>query len=323
MKNNSLSAKVKTLLAGQKKTWELLRNNYEQLSQVKARTFTFHDFKIDIQFNPGRIISSSAKVDMRSIQARKCFLCIENLPEVQQKLAFGKDYIILCNPYPIFREHFTIPKLNHIPQEIKGNFEALLDISKELDALTVFYNGPECGASAPDHFHFQAGNKFFMPVENEYENLKHKAGEAWLINERIAVYGISDYLRKFVYLESNNKSSLLKTFNLIYAELEKNAPSGHEPLLNILASFHDKRWRIILFPRGKHRPSQYFDKGSKNILISPAAVDMGGVFIIPQEKDFNKITKENIIDIFRQVSVSDRYFKDLKTAVQKRFSLAC
>lgn len=313
MKENSLSSKVKTLLAGQKKTWELLKNNYEQLSQVKVRTFTFHDFKIEIQFNPGRIISSSAKVDKRSIQERKCFLCIENLPEVQQKLAFGKDYLILCNPYPIFREHFTIPKLNHVPQEIKGNFEAMLDISKELDALTVFYNGPECGASAPDHFHFQAGNKFFMPVENEYETLKQKAGEAWFINETISVYGISDYLRKFISLESNNKSSLLKTFNLIYTELEKNAPSGHEPLLNILASFHDKRWRIILFPRSKHRPSQYFDKGSKNILISPAAVDMGGVFIFPQEKDFNKITKENIIDIFRQVSVSDRYFKDLKT----------
>ena len=119
-----------------------------------------------VQFNPGRYISTSAKVDEKSINDRKCFLCPANLPEEQKGILYEEEYLILGNPFPIFPEHFTIPNINHVPQQIKNNFPLMLKLTKDLSKhYVVLYNGPKCGASAPDHFHFQAGTKNFMPIE--------------------------------------------------------------------------------------------------------------------------------------------------------------
>src|SRR5690606_5973953 len=153
---------ARTLLELQKQDWPQCAEGYATLKDVRVKEFQFNGFKIKVQFNAGRITSSAAKVDAKSISERKCFLCTENLPAEQKGILYGEDYLILCNPFPIFNEHFTLTHIQHAPQSIKGSFNKLLSLSKNLSKYyTVFYNGPRCGASAPDHMHFQAGNKFF------------------------------------------------------------------------------------------------------------------------------------------------------------------
>lgn len=315
-KETSFSDRAVRLLAGQKKKWDLLGVNYALLDQVKTREFHFNQYTIKVQFNPSRIISSSAKVDPQSIAARTCFLCQENLPEQQEKLDIDRDFVLLCNPYPIFREHFTIPTKVHVPQEIKSNFESMLTISKKMDKHILFYNGPYCGASAPDHFHFQAGNRSFLPIEQEINPLKDKTEGAWFLNEKIQIWGIEKYPGRFILFESGNIPSLMAAFDMVYDILQDISGQDQEPLLNILSLFGNHSWQIVLFPRVKHRPSQYFEKGDKNMLISPASVDFGGIFILPREKDFVKITEKDIIDIFNQTSIDKKQFHYVKAFVK-------
>lgn len=315
-KDFSFSDQANKLLSDQKKSWDLLRVNYALLDQVKTRQFRFPHFTIKAQFNPSRIISSSAKVDPKSIAERTCFLCNENLPEQQEKLDIGPDFIILCNPYPIFSEHFTIPTRAHVPQEIKPNFKNLLTLSAKMDKHILFYNGPYCGASAPDHFHFQAGNRSFLPIEQEIFRLKKKSGHPWFSNKRMNLWGINKYPGKFLLLESGNMTPLVTAFNTIYAGLQDITGQAEEPLINILSFYEKQTWQVMIFPRQKHRPSHYFEKGEKNMLISPASVDFGGVFILPREKDFMRIRNKDIIDIFNQTSIREKDFLDLKSIIQ-------
>ena len=153
---------ARLLLAEQKKSWTGLRKNYDLFKGTRIKVFQFEGFTIKIQYNPGRIRSASARVDEKSINERKCFLCPDNLYEGQKAIKCGEDFLILVNPFPIFPEHFTIPHRDHIPQSIREWFGRMLSLSKDLSKYVVIYNGPECGASAPDHLHFQAGSKNFI-----------------------------------------------------------------------------------------------------------------------------------------------------------------
>jgi len=243
---------------------------------VKIKTLDVNGHLYKVQFNPARIVSSAAKVDPESIRERKCFLCSENRPPEQKGVPFKGQYTILINPYPIFPRHLTIPSLEHMPQLIAPRFGDMLDLAQELDDYVVLYNGPKSGASAPDHFHFQAGNKGFLPIENDrnWENV--------------------------IRIESGNKQEMLNRFQQIYESLPLQ-PDDIEPMLNILTWYERGKWTTSVFPRKKHRPACYFAEGDANLLISPAAVDMGGVFITPLEKDFEKITAENVADILEEV----------------------
>ncbi len=317
-KGDTLAEKAEGLLKQQTETWELLRNNYSDLKKVEVRNFEFDGFNVKVQFNPGRIISSSAKVDKDSIKNRKCFLCMENLPADQKGLLFGAEYLLLCNPFPIFPHHFTIPKLDHLPQMIIGNLSDALQLSKELGKFyTVFYNGPKCGASAPDHMHYQAGNKYFMPIDDEYPSVIENSARKILQNENLTVYAVDNYLRNFISIESNSKKNIVEIFQSFYKIFEKISDDKEEPMMNVQFFWDDVKWRVIIFPRQKHRPSYYFEEGEKNIMLSPASVDLGGVNITPREEDFNKITKDQIIDIYRQVSISKEYFEYLIKEVAK------
>jgi len=309
VKMNSISTEIKELLAVQKEEWELAAKNFASLANVQVHEFRFNGFTVKVQFNPGRIISSAAKVDKKSIKARLCFLCEENRPKEQKGVTFG-DYSVLVNPYPIFPEHFTLPTFMHVPQRIKGNLNSMLELAEAMEGFVLFYNGPKCGASAPDHFHFQAGNVGFMPIDVEIEALKEKYGKKYHKNET-EVWAIKDGLRNFIVVESEYKTVLSDAFDKIYREMEKMSDAREEPMMNILTLFKAGRWRTLIFPRVLHRPFQYFEDGEKNILVSPASVDMGGVIITPLEKDFKKITKEDIKDIFRQVLLPNDRFDDL------------
>lgn len=307
---NNISKDIIQLLKAQKVEWELAAKNFAGLANVQDREFQFDGFTVKVQFNPGRIISSAAKVDKQSIEKRPCFLCEANRPKEQRGINFGA-FSVLVNPFPIFPEHFTIPTCAHTPQQIRVNFYHMLDLAQAMQGYTVFYNGPKCGASAPDHFHFQAGNSGFMPIDDEIDILKKMYGQK-LTNKNIDLWKIKDGLRNFLVLESADKESLTSEFYKVYHALElRYQDTEEEPMMNILASYNRNVWRILVFPRALHRPWQYFAEGDKNILLSPASVDMGGVLITPLEKDFKKITKEDIQNIIGQVLLNEKDFDAL------------
>jgi ATP adenylyltransferase/5',5'''-P-1,P-4-tetraphosphate phosphorylase II len=304
---NSEVKKTEALFKQQIDTWALAKKNYQDLGAVKKKEFDFDIFKIILQFNPGRITSSSAKVDAKSINERPCFLCTKNLPDEQKGILCNDKYLILVNPFPIFEEHFTIPQIEHNPQEIYPNFSDILTIAKKLgEGYTLFYNGPKCGASAPDHMHFQASPKNKIPVEYEINTLL-KTSEAIVKNSTVSVYAITNYLRNFILIESNNSDSIIQEFNKLYASIQELSGNSSEPMMNVIVSYDDN-WRVFIIPRKAHRPKEFFGEGDEKILLSPAAVDFGGLFITPREEDFNKITKEDIVNIFQQTSMDDLTF---------------
>ena len=291
---------VQDLFREQLSDWKLARDNYEALSQVKTNEFKINYCTYKVQFNPARITSSAAKVDAKSIQERPCFLCINNRPTEQKGIPFGEHYTILINPYPIFPRHLTIPDIKHTKQQIKDRFMDMLNLAKELDEYVIFYNGPKSGASAPDHIHFQAGNKGFLPIEKEWNFISK---ERVIKHPGAILWRLYDTPRATFVIESDNLQDANNLFNIVYNALELK-PGDEEPMMNLLA-WHEKGiWTTCIFPREKHRPDLYYAEGETNLLISPASVDLGGVFISPLEKDFNKITSAEIRYILYEVCVS-------------------
>lgn len=302
-----ISQQAQELFDSQLGEWELAKTNFDALSKVETKEFSFGEFSIKVQFNPARILSSAAKVDTKSIQERKCFLCPKNLPAIQKGIPFGKEYQILVNPFPIFPKHFTIPSLNHTDQLIAGRYQDMLDLAKELDEFVIFYNGPKCGASAPDHVHFQAGNKGFLPLEKEVKTISKE-----LIQEKdgLRVYALRNYLRNSFLFESVKADCSVIIFNQLYSLLQIKE-GDKEPMMNVVAWFDDGKWYTWVLPRAVHRPSFFYAEGDDNILISPASVDLGGVLITPLEKDFRKITADNIKQILTEVCIDDNQMQTI------------
>ncbi|MCX8104328.1 MAG: DUF4922 domain-containing protein [Ignavibacterium album] len=315
---NEIADAAKYLFELQCNDWKLCRDNYEQLKNVRIKKFQFEGYSIKAQFNPGRIVSTSAKVDPKSIQERKCFLCENNLPAEQKGILYKDEYIILINPFPIFPIHFTLTSIKHQPQRIEDTFTHLLNFSKDLSKhFTVIYNGPRCGASAPDHLHLQAGNKFFMPIDDEADLISNEYGSVVVDKDDLLIQTVDDGLRQFILFESKDEELLEKSFGKFYKVYAELMNENDEPLMNII-SFYDEEfgWRIIVFLRAKHRSHHYFEEGENKILVSPAAIDLGGVCIFPREEDFDRVDKNLLRDIFHEVfidkSILDELTKNLK-----------
>jgi len=310
---------VKLLLQTQIIEWDKLEVGYKNLLSVKTKTIWFDGFKIKIQLNKERIYSTSAKVDTDSIKNRSCFLCEKNLPQEQKGIKLLENYLLLCNPYPVFPEHFTIVTADHKPQEILSSFMDFIILAKLLsENYTLIYNGPQCGASAPDHLHFQTGTKYFMPIENDFFNIKNKFGEIVFKSGKLTLTALDDGVRRFISLESIDEKILIKMFNSIYNELEN---ANGEPMMNLICNYDvEYGWRLIIFLRSKHRPSHYYLEGENRIIFSPAAIDLGGVCILPVEDDFYKIDKELLINIFNEVTIGVKEFETLKVKLKKIFT---
>ena len=300
------STQAKELLAEQLHTWALAEKNYKALETVKIKSFDMDGFTIRVQFNPARIVSTGAKIDAKSIKARKCFLCPANLPEEQLRIPFGNDYQLLCNPFPIFKEHFTIPTCAHTMQFIIPQLDAFMDLTKCLSPLTVFYNGPKSGASAPDHAHFQAVTRGVMPMDEDIQKLVFGSLESKTpIKEGDHIHLLTNYLRNGFVIQSTTAKSAAELFKKIYTELPIQEGET-EPMMNAFGSYYNNLWIVTLIPRKSHRPWQYFAEGDDKLMSSPGAADIGGLFITPVEKDFQKINPELIKDVYEQVCLSDK-----------------
>ncbi len=301
-----LNEQAITLVKQQKETWELARKNYAALSGVQTKKIDFGHFNIVAQHNPERIRSSAAKTDADSIAARPCFLCLENLPSEQKMIIFQGKYLILTNPFPIFPLHLTLSNLEHTPQRIQDFFTDMLELSRELTGFTLFYNGPECGASAPDHFHFQAGNRGLLPIENELKTLENLYAKVLVQNQKVKVFAVENYLRQFVAIVTSDKVAAAEMFRQIFLFLAGENPK--EPLLNILCYYENGAWKIILFPRAKQRPSHFYRNDETQVVVGPAAVELGGVLVLPRKDDFVKITKKIIAEIYGEVTIAENDF---------------
>jgi ATP adenylyltransferase/5',5'''-P-1,P-4-tetraphosphate phosphorylase II len=299
----NFSEKVRSLIKEQIVDWDLAGKNYRGLNEIRVKTMNFNGYVILVQWNPQRIISSSAKVDSTSIKARPCFLCRQNLPAEQKGLLYKDDYIVLVNPFPIFMEHLTIPFLSHIDQQISGRMGEMLDLAMVLTDFVVFYNGPKCGASAPDHLHFQAVIKGSMPIENDF--LNDRLCQLMGKYHETSVYCWRNYGRSVLTFEGSNRDEIVSLFSRLYHRLELIQSAGEEPMMNVIVLTENQKWLVHIFPRKQHRPNQYFERGVKQILLSPASVDLGGVFITPREEDFWKIDASDIVDICKQVCIDD------------------
>ena len=309
--------RFRDFLSEQNHTWKLSADNYRGLDLVEEKLFHFDGFIIKVQFNPERMRSSTAKVDQGSIAARKCFLCHENRPEVQNSRNLPHDFLLLVNPFPIFKTHFTIPSIHHVPQRLAGNLEAMFTIARQMEGFQLFYNGPECGASAPDHLHFQAGETGFLPVESEFLSLRQNTDTLIFRSATTKIWAIDHYLRKMISIETESQEQGIQLIEEILSRFGEIQPGKVEPMVNLLCTFKEGKWILHLFPRKLHRPTQYFAEGNGQLLISPASVDFGGVFITPRREDFDKITAVNIADIFAQVTLDKNEFQKLKDTIKK------
>lgn len=301
-----LTAEVKALFSEQLQEWELAAMNYRGLAHVRVKKFAYSGFEIRVQYNPQRIISSAAKVDQQSILARPCFLCTDNRPHAQRGLLFHRQFILLVNPYPVFPGHLTIPALQHEPQRILPNFTSMLEIARMLPPYTVFYNGPKCGASAPDHFHFQAVPRGNMPLENDFSAGRQvvRAGK----KNGISMYTWHNYLRNMITFRGKDIAFMERAFQEIYDFLAAG-PDSEEPMLNILAGFTRDTFIVHVIPRRLHRPDRFFMRGEEQLLLSPASIDLGGVLILPREEDFEKISPGDVSDVLQQVCADERVIR--------------
>ncbi len=299
-----LADKCAQLHNQQYRSWELLRRNYDGLHSVRTRRVICDGYDVTLQFNPARIGSTTAKTDEQSLHARPCFLCLQNLPREQKGIILREPVIILCNPFPIFPYHYTIGSVVHVPQALASNVTLLLGLARRFDSrLTLFYNGPRCGASAPHHFHFQACPPEILPVErlagdDERRETVIDDGEAVLILLR-------NIGRSCLLVEGTDEPAVGRVIMKVVAALQEAGDDADEPMVNIITHCSSGRWRVFIFPRSRHRPEAYFADEPAKIVVSPASVDMGGLIITPREKDFTGIRKEQIGRIFGEVSIPE------------------
>ena len=305
--------RVEGFLNGQLADWAQARDNYAALNDVVVKEFTLDSLPLKVQFNPARIVSSAAKVDAKSLAARKCFLCDENRPEVQGFIAWGDDYKILVNPFPIFPRHFTIPCVKHTPQRIAGRVADMVSLAADMKGYTVFYNGPKCGASAPDHMHFQAGNSDFLTLPGYLVNADLQPivvdpdGEAVLSVCEGLPFGV------FV-IDTTDAATAQKLFDRLYAAMPV-AEGEEEPMMNLLCYVtEEQESRLVVIPRKRHRPSFYGTEGADCMLISPASVDMGGAFIVPRREDFDRLDAETVKRIYSELCLDE---EEMNTIIEK------
>lgn len=298
----SLSAMCGELFSQQIFNWQEFAVAHMAMKGAWLREITSGPHTLLVQFNQGRTTSATAALDEKTIRSRPCFLCAYHLPAAQKGVLYRNNFLILVNPYPIFSPHYTVVHVNHEPQELGGHIGTLLALSRDLGpAFTVFYNGPRCGASAPDHHHFQVCPAGVLPVEKAWEerdgNILGADGEG-------LSFGILRLPgRDALFLEGRAPESLGALLKRLIGTMGEILGSGEEPMLNLICMQKEGQWRLLLFPRRKHRPDAYYREGTASVLVTPGAVEMGGLLITVREEDFLKMTAPLAEEIYGEVSL--------------------
>ncbi len=291
--------RVEELFRRQARAWPQLAKGLAGLAQARTRTVRVDWFEVFIRHIPHRVGSTTAAVDRETIAKRPCFLCAGNLPPEEEGLEFG-DFTIYCNPFPIVDRHLTIAHREHRMQRIANQIGTMLDLAATLPACFIIYNGPQCGASAPDHLHFQAGLRQLLPIVKETSGLTGIAAP--------------NYARNVLILRGRDRSALIDRTERAIGLLAETTGEQPEPMVNIAAYEEAGEWTIFLFPRGKHRP-EVFHTGE--LTVSPAAIDLCGIFVVPLARDFEVITGDAIAAIFREVTLDNDRFREVVAKLER------
>lgn len=300
---------IDRLIARQLRDWDLAAANYAVLGDTLTRSVQLGESTVTLQFNPERRRSSAAVIDKKSLTGRRCFLCSENQPAKQKAILWGDRYKIQVNPYPIFKHHLTIADLQHVPQRLSGRVGDMLRLARDLPEFVVFYNGPQCGASAPAHAHFQAGAKGEMPLCDEMAH----ATTHLLADSDEGFIGYVDSLGRSLFTIETSTQRAAERYALRLMELLPVTEGHDEPMVNVLCWWDttNRLWHLVFFPRRKHRPACY-GEGEKQLLISPASAEMGGLWAVPELKDFDSLTPGIIQALYDELCMSR---KDLASVI--------
>ena len=302
--------RIDKFIRDQLSVWPLAARNYRDLKTVRAKTLDVGGLDVTVQFNPARKVSSEAALDPASIAARPCFLCPENRPAEQFNIDFegrkGRKYRITLNPFPIFPRHLVISSVGHIPQSIWRRYQDMLDFASQNDGFVCFYNGPKCGASAPDHLHFQACPKGFMPLVERAGSLldSQGAGIKYMTSVKEArLFHLEEYVRGIYILQASTAKSITKLFyRLLDCAPVKEGDS--EPRINVIVWREGKEYRSAVIFREKHRSHHYGSPDTDNLHMSPGCADMAGVFITTREEDFRKLDAALLGNMLSEVTLS-------------------
>ena len=313
-RQNALSSPLDRYFDRQLKVWDDARRRYRQLAGVETRFLTTETITLRAQHNPARIVSTGAAVSKKAISERPCFLCEPQRPQEQMHKTIDTRYELLVNPYPILPMHFTIPTRRHQPQAIRPMYGEMLRLAAAYPQLTVFYNGPRCGASAPDHAHLQAGATRQLPIQAEWQRLSRSATTLNKLGDDAQICAIDDYPAAALAVKSKTAAASEQLFKALY-KCMNIAPGDTEPMMNIVAWRQADEIITVVFPRAKHRPDCYYKEDDAQLLVSPGALDMAGLIITPRREDFMKLTPAMATGILQECSMQREDFEQLKERI--------
>lgn len=286
----------------QLETWDVARRNYHNLRSVKTRQLTVGDASLVVEYNPERVRSTAANVSKEAIGSRPCFLCEKNRPQEQMKRAIGSNLQMLVNPYPILPVHFTIAARRHQPQSILQCYGDIRRLLEAFPTLMVFYNGPHCGASAPDHLHLQAGTSGVLPLQKEWQRISRNLTPIVTNNNDESLSVATDEVSPMFVIRSRTAHGDAELFRRLYRALPLKEGET-EPMMNVVGWRVGDEYVSVVFPRAKHRPDCYFLEDKERIMVSPGALDMGGIIVTVRPEDFEKIDAETAASILKEVSL--------------------
>ncbi|WP_439424283.1 DUF4922 domain-containing protein [Segatella copri] len=285
----------------QLEVWTDARHRFRDLKHVETRQFSD---QMKLQWNPARIVSTGAKIDKKTLGERPCFLCDKNRPKEQMSKQIDEKFHLLVNPFPILPVHFTIPARKHQPQLIYKNYGEMHRFISLYSDLMVFYNGPKCGASAPDHLHFQAGTNGILPLQNNWQRLSRNLTDIISLNDEEKISVVRDFIVPAFVIISKSAESDEALFRRLYKAMPQRGDET-EPMMNIISWRKGEEFISVVIPREKHRPEAYFAEGDAQFVVSPGALDMSGLIITPREEDFRKLTEEKALSLLQECGVSE------------------
>lgn len=285
----------------QLEVWTDARHRFRDLKHVETRQFSD---QLKLQWNPARIVSTGAKIDKKTLGERPCFLCDKNRPKEQMSKQIDEKFHLLVNPFPILPVHFTIPARKHQPQLIYKNYGEMHRFISLHSDLMVSYNGPKCGASAPDHLHFQAGTNGILPLQTNWQRLSRNLTDIISLNDEEKISVVRDFIVPAFVIISKSAESDEALFRRLYKAMPQRGDET-EPMMNIISWRKGEEFISVVIPREKHRPEAYFSEGDAQFVVSPGALDMSGLIITPREEDFRKLTEEKALSLLQECGVSE------------------